>query len=271
MRGKTIKLYIMSSKHKALKTAELSNWSGKAYIGERKHVSVLKHFEETSAPGVYVLISDSHENVQSKIYIGEADDVQSRLEEHIRKKEWWDSFVLFVSKDSNLTKSHARYLEKSLYDSANKSITTIELMNKSTPTGSKLPQSDLDEMDDFIENIMFMFKNISSLKFVESTDHLEENNKVDDIIFLLSLPRKKELKAKLKIVNDNYRLLAGSCIRKDNTSSSKTHNYHKLREQLFDNNYFKEKEDHFILLRDVEFSSPSAAASIVRNLVQNGR
>ena len=42
MRGKSIKLYIMGEKYKSLKTAELSNWTGKAYIGQRKHVQMLQ-------------------------------------------------------------------------------------------------------------------------------------------------------------------------------------------------------------------------------------
>jgi hypothetical protein len=60
MRGKSIKLYIMGEGQKNLKTAELSNWTGKAYIGQRKHVQILQSFEELSTPGIYFLICDIH-------------------------------------------------------------------------------------------------------------------------------------------------------------------------------------------------------------------
>ena len=41
VKGKTIKLFIRGEDNKNLKSVELSNWSGKAYIGERKHVKIL--------------------------------------------------------------------------------------------------------------------------------------------------------------------------------------------------------------------------------------
>ena len=112
MRGRTIKLYIMGEEYKNLKSVELSNWSGKAYIGSRKHVGILQGFEDLSAPGVYCLIAESEDSYQKKIYIGEADEINKRLNEHHKKKDWWEHFIVFFSKDSNLTKAHVRYLEK---------------------------------------------------------------------------------------------------------------------------------------------------------------
>ena len=45
--------------------------------------------------------------------------------------------------------------------------TTIELENRNIPTGSKLPQSDLDDMDEFKENMIFVFKNLGILDFTK--------------------------------------------------------------------------------------------------------
>jgi len=41
-RGQTIKLYIAGDDFKNIKIAELSNWTGKAYVGERKHSKVIQ-------------------------------------------------------------------------------------------------------------------------------------------------------------------------------------------------------------------------------------
>ena len=46
MAGKTIKLYISGEEQKNLKSAELSNWSGKAFIGGRKNVPIIQKMEE---------------------------------------------------------------------------------------------------------------------------------------------------------------------------------------------------------------------------------
>lgn len=42
MSGKTIKLYIMGEEKKNLKSAELSQWTGKVFIGERKRAKLLQ-------------------------------------------------------------------------------------------------------------------------------------------------------------------------------------------------------------------------------------
>lgn len=56
----------MAEKFKNLKEVELSNWIGKAYIGERKHIEILKKFEDSTVPGVYFLISDIENSYQKK-------------------------------------------------------------------------------------------------------------------------------------------------------------------------------------------------------------
>ena len=84
MAGKTIKLYIYGEESKFLKSAELSNWSGKAFIGDRKNVPIIQKMDELSSPGIYFLINKN--NTQITLYVGEADEVNSRLKNHINGK-----------------------------------------------------------------------------------------------------------------------------------------------------------------------------------------
>ena len=278
MRGRTIKLYIMGEEYKNLKSVELSNWSGKAYIGSRKHVGILQGFEDLTAPGVYCLIAESEDTYQKKIYIGEADEINRRLNEHHKKKDWWEDFIVFISKDSNLTKAHVRYLEKKLHDVASQNKTTIELDNGNTPPGSKLPVSDCDDMDEFNDNIIFILKNLGLLDFTKLSngDVKEVSPTSDSEIFQMSVSagKSKEVKvAKLKIENGNYVLLKDSYIRKTEIGSFEKHNYRKLRKQLEQEGYFQEFEnDLFLMLKeDILFPSPSAAGAIARNSSVNGR
>lgn len=278
MRGRTIKLYVMGENYKNLKSVELSNWSGKAYIGSRKHVGILQSFEDLIAPGVYCLISESEDTYQKKIYIGEADEINRRLNEHHKKKDWWEEFIVFISKDSNLTKAHVRYLEKKLHDIAIQNKTTIELENGNTPPGSKLPISDCDEMDEFNDNIIFILKNLGLLDFTKITEdkirgesELKEND-----TFEMTVPsgKGKEIRiAKLKIENGSYVLLKNSYIRKIEIESFEKHNYKKLRKKLENEGYFVESDNELFyqLKEDVAFSSPSAAGAIARSSSVNGR
>jgi hypothetical protein len=279
MRGKSIKLYIMGEKYKNLKTAELSNWTGKAYIGQRKHVQMLQSIEELSSPGIYILISEVEDSYQKKIYVGEADEVNGRISEQFKKKDWWSDFVVFISKDTNLTKSHVRYLERELYEIAVKNKTTIETTNGNTPPGSKLPISECDDMSDFNENIIFVLNNLGIIDFTKTqttNQNINNNSRQESDTFYLNVPGAKgELakEAKLIIIEGTYRLVAGSYIRKDHVNSFASHNYAKLRKQLEEDGFFEpsESESYFKLCKEVDFKSPSAAAAIVRNSSMNGR
>lgn len=278
MRGKSIKLYIMGEKYKSLKTAELSNWTGKAYIGQRKHIQTLQNIEELASPGIYILISEIEDSYQKKIYIGEADEVNKRLAEHFKKKDWWDDFVIFISKDTNLTKAHVRYLERELYEVALKNKTTIETTNGNTPSGSKLPISECDDMSEFNENIIFVLNNLGIIDFTKTQMNIQDtdNNKRESEVFYMSVPGfKGEIakEAKLIIIEGTYRLLTGSYIRKEHINSFASHNYAKLRRQLEEEGFFEslDSKGHFKLCKDIDFKSPSAAAAIVRNSSMNGR
>ncbi|MCK5197946.1 MAG: GIY-YIG nuclease family protein, partial [Spirochaetales bacterium] len=186
MAGKTIKLYISGEDCKNLKTAELSQWTGTAYIGERKHTKLIQKIDELTLPGIYFLLSNEETSSSlKKIYIGEAHEVNKRINNHYRQKEWWDSFVIFVSKDTNLTKAHVRYLEKELYSIAKDKITSFQLMNSSEPTGSKLPQSDRDDMIIFKENMIFILNHLGIINFSIKDDSEMVTNQ--DELFLLNL------------------------------------------------------------------------------------
>lgn len=102
--GKTLKIFVMGSDPKSLKTVELVNWTGQAFIGGREHVNQIKDRKELSEPGVYMILSDDSEDEGSaEIYIGETESFQDRVLDHLARKDWWSRFVVFVSKDSNLT------------------------------------------------------------------------------------------------------------------------------------------------------------------------
>jgi hypothetical protein len=263
----------MSDERKNLKTAELSNWTGKAYIGLRKHVNILQSIDELMTPGIYILISSLEETFQKKIYIGEADEVNKRLSEQLKKKDWWEEFIAFISKDSNLTKAHVRYLEKELYQIAKSNPTTIVLDNDKQPTGSKLPEPEIDDMQEFSENVIFVLKNLGIIDFTKT--YVKDNtiSKPGTDVFYLKLPKSKELSAQLLITDEGYRLLKGSYVRKTEADSFKSHNYLSLRKQLEDEGYFKISEvDGFLVVeKDIDFNSPSAAAAIARNISTNGR
>ena len=111
--GKSIELFFVNGTSEGVITAELRNWSGKAIKIPRIEVGKYKS-EELSYIGVYLLYC-TDEDGNEKIYVGESEDVEKRLKQHIADYEkgketfYWNSAVAFV--DNRLDKAEVRYIE----------------------------------------------------------------------------------------------------------------------------------------------------------------
>lgn len=77
--------------------------------------------DDIKGAGIYFLFCKEDDDSDS-IYIGEAENIQERLVQHIRdyslekEKYYWNTAVLFVGRDLN--KALIRYLEKRLVEIA---------------------------------------------------------------------------------------------------------------------------------------------------------
>src|SRR5210317_1208784 len=137
MQAATIKLFLVHGSPSGLRTAELSNWSGKAIAAPRTEISDLLKREELTSPGFYLLTGVEPDSGDPAIYIGEAENVASRLKGHAGK-DFWNAVTVFVSKDENLTKAHIRYLEGLLIERAIR-VGSAVVMNAAS-SGAKLPE-----------------------------------------------------------------------------------------------------------------------------------
>ena len=110
MPSATIKIFLAHGDPKRLRTAELSNWTGKAVAGPRSEFDSVLARDESQNSGVYLLTGTDPETGKSAVYIGEAESIRDRVKGHL-DKDFWNHISFFISKDENLTKAHIRYLE----------------------------------------------------------------------------------------------------------------------------------------------------------------
>ena len=146
----TIKLFLAYGDPKRLRTAELSNWTGKAVAGPRSEFDGALTREEAEKSGIYLLTGTDPESGTSAIYVGEAESIRSRVKAHV-EKDFWNQIIYFVSKDENLTKAHIRYLEGRLIELA-RIADRARIMNGQS-SGAKLPESDREDMEEFLGKI----------------------------------------------------------------------------------------------------------------------
>lgn len=156
----TIKLFLANGDPKRLRTAELSNWTGKAVAGPRSEFDSALAREEAEKSGVYLLTGIDPESGNPAIYVGEAESIRSRVKAHV-ERDFWNQVIYFVSKDENLTKAHLRYLEGRLIELARGAGRALVMNGQSS--GAKLPESDREDME------VFSRRSANCYRYLEST------------------------------------------------------------------------------------------------------
>ena len=76
MLSATIKLFLPRGDAKSLRTAEISNWTGKAVAAPRTELDELLAREELEKAGVYILIGNAPLTNAARAYIGEAEVIR---------------------------------------------------------------------------------------------------------------------------------------------------------------------------------------------------
>jgi len=258
----TLKIFLAYGDPKRLRTAELSNWIGKAVSGPRSEFDKVLAREESLSSGVYFLTGVDPKTNKSAIYIGEAECIRDRIKSHL-SKDFWNNITFFISKDDNLTKAHIKYIEGRLIDVA-RSVERSVVIN-SQGSGAKLPESDREEMEVFLEKIQQILPVLGVEVFVQTHSITEEKQEE-----LLSC-NIKELKAEGYLTPNGIVVLKGSqAVLEERGSAKKWPSVLVQRNKLIEEGTLINDSGAYVFTKDVEFSSPSSAAATIHGGSANG-
>ncbi len=282
--GRSLRLFLVDGTSNGLLTAEIMNWTGHVLTGPRSKLAELVQRPECGRTGVYFLVGpDPDNNLRSKVYIGESDDVAKRLKQHNRPeasegttggKDFWEKVCLVTSKDQNLTKTHVKYLESLLISIANQ-VGRCELLNGTAHDYGNLPESDRADMAFFLEQIRTVLP-------VLGFDFLRELSKPSAAVsaslvaqvsssprFNLEVPR-YGISALGQEIDGEFFVLKGSKARVEWVGTER--GYQGLFKQLVAEGLLvAQGSDNLVFSDDYAFSSPSAAAAVVCGRSANGR
>lgn len=264
MTSATIKLFLPHGDAKRMRVGEVSNWTGKALAAPRTELEDLLARDELESSGIYFLLGVNAESGANLAYIGEAEVIRDRLKQH-KAKDFWNSVVVFVSKDENLTKAHIRYLENRLLQEA-KSIGRYALENTNS-SNPKLPESDREDMEVFLSRIRQVLPVLGS----DLLSPISGSTKPAHAQPQLTCKIKNAI-AKGRRTESGFVVFAQSTavltIRP--SAESQYPNTVALRQRLIQEKTLVERDGLFVFVKDVEFSSPSAAAAVVHGGSANG-
>lgn len=268
-KGRTLKLYLVDGSPSGLITAEIMNWSGHVITAPRARLPDLLKRPETQRTGVYFLVGP--EQAVPDVYIGETDDVGERLTQHDRPeskggKDFWERVCFVTSKDTNLTKGHAKFLESRLIRIA-KDAGRCQLQNVNKAEYKNLPEADSSDMEFFIEQVQTMLP-VLGMDFLRAIPDLNTTSGSPDFVAEI---KKHGLSAQARQVDDEFVVLQGSKTRL--AWEGAKGGYENLFNELVAADVLQlvPEGTHRVFARNYPFSSPSAAGAVISGRSTNGR
>lgn len=261
--GKVIELFLVNGTADSLITAELSNWNGMAVKIPRVELSSCNN-DDITKPGVYFLFCKEDDGSDS-VYIGEAENVQERLKQHVRDYQsdketyYWNTAVIFVGRDLN--KAMIRYLENQFVQIARESKRYL-VLTKNTYQNTVLKDSQKAVMEEFIDNVKTLI-NALGYKVLEPLVQADlPSSKIDDEVLYIT---SGSVNARGMVTTEGFVVLSGTTVN-ETTAQSLSPGMLKLRKDLLDST----KVENLTTIEDILFSSSSAAADFVLGYSASG-
>lgn len=254
---KTIKIFLLEGDPTGAKKVQLSNWSGLAFVIPRSKLEIVNKRDELNKQCIYFLIGGS--SISPEVYVGEAENFQKRIPQH-QSKDFWNTCVVFLAKDENLSKAHVSFLEATFIDDCLKA-NRAKLHNGNSPEGSKLSEEDESDMNEFKRNIKLILSTLG-YTFHEIPTIAPES------------PGQYFIKAKGLVARGIYTsegiiVLEGSQVTKDEAPRILEY-LHNIRAEKLQEKAMVDKVNYFEVQQNITFSSLSTGAGFVMGRSANG-
>jgi hypothetical protein len=151
----TIHIFVVDGDPDGVKIVDRQNWTGWGIAFPRSAWRTISKRREFGTPGVYIL-SGTGEGASDDlptIYVGQGDEIRTRLESHFINKDFWDWGYAFVSKGTALNRAHTMWLEHALIDRADKA-RQCHLDNSTRPKEPNLSEWERADTQGFLNEML---------------------------------------------------------------------------------------------------------------------
>jgi len=158
-KAKTIQLLLYDGTLNGVINIADSAWNpGEMYASPREAVNELVSLDKY---GVYLLLSDE------RVYVGQAQDLERRIKQHLTGKDWWERVVLLTTQDDSFTRTDIDYLESVLINKAEKA-QSLDSDNKNKGNNPKVDKFRKVNLDQYLEEALFLMELIGITVFSNS-------------------------------------------------------------------------------------------------------
>lgn len=259
---------------------ELFNWTGKAYKIPRHLLRASAEREDLYRAGVYFLFGrDEATNEIAIAYVGEAEEIYPRLQQH-QDREFWNEALVFVSKDENLNKAHIKFLEHTIHQAA-VAAGRYRLENGNIPNRPAISEAEMSVMSEYFDSLRLLtgalgykvFEPLVAPKMQAAAERKGEQRPAS-----LTSPAEREFhisgargaEACAIMTAEGVVVREGSFAASDEVESTPD-STRRLRAKLVQERALVPQDSRYRFDRNVLFATPSSAASVVLGRSANGR
>lgn len=287
MKPRSINIFLLDGDPSGIRVAQISMSTIQAIAFRRNQLRrVRETFPEIERPGVYILIGADEDHQDRQLaYIGESEGVGARLSYHNSNesgrdaKGFWTDTVVLISKDENLTKSHARYVESSLIRNVGGSIRwSIPNSKRPSDDAGKLPLQDRVDMDEFVDQTKTLvgalgwdlFREMKGRAQEVSSQAMNVAQQADAVSAVFTFIG-EGYAAKMVVGSSGEFVVTEGSKARARTTPTVPKGTVVLRETLLEKGVLRRDGDFLVFTSSYSFSSPSSAASAVIGASANGR
>lgn len=232
------------------------------YVIPREEIGLANSLDDISGqPAFYILLSPIEANKQ-QAYIGQTTNFANRKNDHMQKKDFWSTALVFISDNHKIYGDDVKYLEYLGIETA-QNIGSYELLNDANPKRPNIAPYRVNDMEVFFRDIQLLCKFYGCTIF----EITKSKAPIKPMCFVKSSDRPAYGKGFYDEQEKKFILLEGSILSTDVVTSFKSI---VARDQFIKDHCKTDNKGQIVLLHNVPFESPSGASSFILGRPSNG-
>lgn len=271
-KGSVILTHLIDGDPQGIRRVTMKNKTCEMYVIPRSLLPEAKVCKaiDLKQPALYILLENlnSFADEKPKAYIGQAEDVGQRIEQHFGgKNDFFQTVLVFVSTDHSINKADVQYLEYKAINAAKEANRFDMSSNSQSGTLPHLTPDQLDVIDEFREFVWLLTSFAGCRIFIKPISQASAKKQEENERFHISWD---SINAYALFGQDEMVLLKGSELRKSTVASAKPEKRNALLNSMLKEGIIKDQGDCFVLLTDKAFPSPSTCAWVCTGTGLNG-
>ena len=269
----SLQIFLPFGEPAGLRIVDRANWTGQGIAFPRGRVKQALAAEELQRTGVYILWNRDEALTVPQAYVGQSERVSDRIRSHERKKDFWTDAVAFTTKDDSLNRAHVQYLESRLVQIAAE-VGRCSLEHGNTPTLPSIGQAATADTERYLDDLLDCLP-IIGVRFFEAPVATSGASGVPDGAIELFFKGSKGLAARAYESVNGFIVLKGSYANVNEAPTLPKYfpGYAAERRRLAEQGVLVKSTtlaDAYEFTRDYEFSSPTAAETVIKGMAATG-